>query len=113
MIDSLVVNDSIQSTALEFVIQGQPFFLLEGEVADLGGVTASYNEQASSVISFTKKGLAISAETQVEGQYLDMSKLTPEDRMNPARLDSMAIAIPRDTAFRLEAGRLYSFGASQ
>src|SRR5690606_33864801 len=41
------------------------------------------------------------------------SKLTPEDRMNPARLDSMAIAIPSDTAFRLEAGRLYSFGASQ
>lgn len=113
MIDSLVVNDSIQSTALEFVIQGQPFFLLEGEVADLGGVTASYNEKASSVISFTKKGLAVSAETQVEGQYLDMSKLTPEDRMNSARLDSMAIAIPRDTAFRLEAGRLYSFGASQ
>ncbi len=113
MIDSLVTADTIKGSGLEFVIQGQPFFLLDDEVVDLGGITAGYNANAATILSLKRDGNNVNAISQVEGQYLDMSQLRPEDRMNPAGLDSLAIKIPKDTIFRLQAGRLYTIGGSQ
>lgn len=113
MIDSLVTADSIQGSGLEFVIQGMPFILLEDEVSDLGGVTAGYNSNAGTIVRFTREGNNVMATSQVDGQFLDMSQLTPEDRMNPSRLDSMAVGIPADSMFRLQSGRLYTIGGAQ
>lgn len=113
MIDSLVTADSIQGSGLEFVIQGMPFLLLEDEVSDLGGVTAGYNSNAGTIVRFTRDGNNVMASSKVDGQFLDMSQLTPEDRMNPSRLDSMAVGIPVDSMFRLQSGRLYTIGGAQ
>jgi hypothetical protein len=113
MIDSLVVNDSIQGTGLEFVVQGKPFVIPEKEGADLGGVTVAYNANVDAILNLSRQGNRIDARSQVEGQFLDMASLTPEDRQDPSRLDSLAVAIPADTSFRLEAGKLYTFGTAQ
>lgn len=112
MIDSLVVNDSIQGTGVEFVVQGKPFVIPENEGADIG-VTVAYNANVDAVIQLSKAGNKINARSQVEGQFLDMASLKPEDRSNPSRLDSLAVSIPADSTFRLEAGKLYTFGTAQ
>lgn len=113
MIDSLVINDSIQGSALEFIVMGQPFYVAEGRVENLAGVPLSYVVKNGAGISVWKDGLKLKMRSELPFSYLDMAQLTPEDRQNPSRLDSMTVQIPVDSVIALEAGRLYSVGQAQ
>ncbi len=114
MIDSLVVNDSIKESSLEFVIQGRSNFLSEGTVKYLMGLNVGFlSEEVENGITVSRKGAKLLMKTRVPLKYLDMSQLTIADRQNPALADSLTVDVGIDTVIPLEVGKLYTAGVIQ
>lgn len=114
MIDSLVINDSIKGSALEFVIQGQSKFVSEGDIQNLNGLNVSFlSDEVGNGITVTRQGAKLLMKTGVPVKYLDMSQLTVADRQNPSLADSMTVDVGIDTIIPLETGKLYTAGMVQ
>ncbi|MFZ9028577.1 MAG: cytochrome c biogenesis protein CcsA [Crocinitomicaceae bacterium] len=114
MIDSLVINDSIKGSALEFVIQGQSKFVSEGDIQNLNGLNVSFlSDEVDNGITVTRQGAKLLMKTGVPVKYLDMSQLTVADRQNPTVADSMTVDVGIDTIIPLETGKLYTAGMVQ
>ena len=114
MVDSLVINDSIKGSALEFVIQGQSKFVSEGDIQNLNGLNVSFlSDEVDNGITVTRQGAKLLMKTGVPVKYLDMSQLTVADRQNPAVADSMTVDVGIDTIIPLETGKLYTAGMVQ
>lgn len=113
MVDSLVVNDSIRSSMLEFIVQGQSFFVAEGDVANMNGVPVSFGKENPNGLEVMAEGLKLKVKAGVPMKFIDMSKLTIQDRQNPSIADSLTVDVGIDTIIPLETGKLYTAGTTQ
>lgn len=114
MVDSLVVNDSIQGTTIEFVIQGQSQYLSEDDFVMWGDLAVSYNKKdAMPGLEITRKGRKLLVRAMLEVTALPMSALQTMDRNNPDIPDSLYTTLPMDTLVPLEMATLYSVGKVQ
>lgn len=113
-IDSLVINDSIRSTALEFVVNGQSQYIPENGFIMIEEVAVSYEKpNAMPGIELFKQGNKILVKTSLETKGLAMSELRKMDRANPQIADSLYNVLPMDTLVPLEMATLYSAGNAQ
>lgn len=115
LIDSLVINDSIEETALTFVTnQGQRNQLTEGHFLMIGDIALSYKKKdAMPGIIVTREGRRIMMESDLPIRYLPMSEMRKfrESGMTPP--DSLYIDIPVDTIVPLELTTLYQVNGQQ
>ncbi len=115
MVDSLVIADSIRTTAIEFVRAGRSEYVTEGDFIMWGDLAISYNkEDAMPGIELFKEGNKILMKTMTPGNALPMSVLRTMDRENPdAIADSLYKQVPMDTLIPLEKATLYNVGGTQ
>ena len=110
-LDTVLVADSLDGEALEFVIQGQTKYLFKGSQQRIGNTMVSFEaEDAVPGVSIFKKDNQLFVQSIGDFEIIDMMKLSVEDRMSNS-IDSSAITnIVADTAVRFYSGRLYVFG---
>ena len=114
MVDSLVINDSIKETALEFVRAGRSEYLSENNFLMWDGLAVSFEkEDAMPGLEFFKKGRKILMRSMTEVTALPMSVLRASDRTNPNIPDSLYKKVPMDTLVPLEMATLYAVGNVQ
>lgn len=113
MMDSVVTNDTIKTKALELFVAGRSFFVSEKSTEDIMGLPVSFEEKNNAGLEVWKDGAKVKMRSKLPLTYLDMSKLTPEDRQNPSALDSLKEVINPDSVAILETGKLYSMGQAQ
>lgn len=110
IIDSLMVADSLKGQVLEFVVRGEPVFVLQGESTLIGGMNVSFDVENApqGVRVFYDKG-DLMVQSVFEFGIIDMMSLTKEDRMKNELDSSKVQRIPTDSIVRFYNGRLYSF----
>ena len=115
MIDSLVSDKSIKESSLEFNFQGKPFHVSSGSMEFMNTLPVYYNkDDGAKGLSITETGTKLmmrSFETPI--RYLEMSKLTVEDRQDPAKTDSLTQTHRLDTTIQLQKGVLYTVAGAQ
>jgi len=111
-IETVESNDTISTAALEFVIQGETKYLVEGESMLIGTEIISFNDKdADPGIKITEVGGQLKVSSIKPFAQVDMMKLRKEDRANNF-LDSSAVkSIVADSAILFESGRLYNFAS--
>lgn len=111
MRDTVLMNDSLDGKALEFVIAGQNNYLFAGSQQQIGDLNFSFEkENAIPGVKIWEENRVLYIQSIKPFQVVDMSKLTREDRMKN-KLDSNQVnRIPADTAVRFDSGRLYMIG---
>lgn len=109
-IDTIIVDDSIQGKALDFVVKGETEFLFEGNTSVIGGLNFSFNDaNAAPGARIWEKDGDLWMSSIAPFQVVDMMMLNKEDQINN-RLDSAAVTnIPPDSTIRFYSGRLYTF----
>lgn len=114
MVDSLVINDSIRTTSLEFVKDGQSHYISEGGFLLWDGMAVSYNkDNAMPGIELFKEGNKILMRVMKNVTALPMSALQQMDRNNPQIPDSLYTTIPMDTLVPLQKATLYNAAGVQ
>ena len=115
LIDSLVINDSIQGTVLDIVTDGMSSnYLSEGEFLMVGDVAMSFNkEDAVAGIELFKQGRKILVKTMVPLRYLPMSEMQKARQSGMEVNDSLYKVIPMDTLVPFETTTLYQTEGQQ
>lgn len=111
MLDTVITNDSIDGSGLEFVIRGKSDYLLENEEKIIGGLPFSFEkEEATPGVKIWEEKGKIYIQSIEPFESVEMSKLTREDRMKNKLDSSLVNTIPADTAVPFYSGRLYMIG---
>jgi cytochrome c-type biogenesis protein CcsB len=111
MRDTVLINDSLDGKALEFVIAGQNNYLFAGSEKEIGGLNFSFEkENAVPGVKIWEENSVLYIQSIQPFESVDMSKLTREDRMKNKLDSSQVNTIPADTAVRFNSGRLYMIG---
>lgn len=110
-IDTIVVADSIESEALEFVVNGETVYLFKGHQMTLGNTFVSFDfEEATQGVTISKKNGELLIQSNEKFEIIDMMRLSREDRINNTVDESAITKIPADSSVRFDSGRLYSIG---
>ena len=115
LIDSLVVNDSIDGTALDIVTDGMNSnYVSEGRFMMLGDIPLSFEKKdvMSGGIEVFKEGRKMMVKTAVPMRYLAMADLQKAAQSGGVH-DSLYTTIPADTLVPFETTTLYQVGAQQ
>ncbi|MDX2360281.1 MAG: cytochrome c biogenesis protein CcsA [Crocinitomicaceae bacterium] len=114
LIDSLVVNDTIQGSVLEIVTDGMSSnFVAEGEFLMLGDISLSFDkDNAMPGIQIVKEGAKYLMSTKMPMHYLPMSEMQKAAR-NGSVPDSLFIEIPIDSLVPFQTATLYKIGGQQ
>jgi len=109
-IDTLITADSIDSKALEFVIQGETKHVFEEEFMQIGSLPLTFSkENTQPGIQVWEENKTLYIQSIKDFRIVDMMKLNKEDRARNF-LDTNAVdVIPADTAVPFYSGRLYMF----
>jgi len=111
MRDTVLMNDTLDGKALEFVISGQNNYLFAGNEKQIGDLNFSFEkENAIPGVRIWEENRVLYIQSIKPFQSVDMSKLTREDRMKNKLDSSQVSTIPADTAVRFNSGRLYMIG---
>ena len=111
MRDTVLMNDSLEGRALEFVIAGQNNYLFSGSEKQIGDLNFSFEKNnAVPGVKIWEENRVLYIQSIQPFQVVDMSKLTREDRMKNKLDSSQVNTIPADTAVRFNSGRLYMIG---
>jgi len=115
MIDSLVVNDSIQSSSLDIVTGGMSSnYISEGEFLMIGEVALSFNKKdAMPGIEIFQNGPKMMLKTQLPMRYLPMAEMQKARQNGMDVADSMYKDIPVDTLVPFQTTTLYQVGNEQ
>ncbi|MCH2231963.1 MAG: cytochrome c biogenesis protein CcsA [Crocinitomicaceae bacterium] len=115
MIDSLVVNDSIQSSSLDIVTGGMNSnFVSEGEFLMLGDVALSFEKKdAMPGIEIFKQGPKVLMKTQLPVRYLPMAEMRKARQSGADVPDSLYTQVPLDTLVPFQTTTLYQVGNEQ
>ncbi len=114
LVDSIVTHNSIRETSLEFVRNGQPFILSEGDVGIWDQLPVSYeSEQSMPGLELYRKKNKVLMKVTGQGTLLPMSALRTSDRENPNIPDSLYQVLPNDTLIALEKMTLYNINGAQ
>lgn len=109
-LDTVIIADSIQGRALDFVVKGETEFLFDNAQRVIGGLNFSFNKADSGPgVNIWEEGGDLWMRSVAPFQIVDMMMLNKEDQVNN-RLDSAAVTIiPSDSTIRFYNGRLYVF----
>lgn len=111
MQDTVLMNDSLDGKALEFVIAGQNNYLFAGTEKQIGDLNFSFEkDNAVPEVKIWEENRVLYIQSIKPFQVVDMSKLTREDRMKNELDSNQVNTIPADTAVRFNSGRLYMIG---
>lgn len=114
MIDSLVIDKSIKTSALEFVRAGKSEYVTEGGFIFWDELAVSFEKSdAMPGLQFERQGGKILMRSALGATALPMSELQKMDRNNPQIADSLYRKIPLDTLVPLEKATLYAVGEVQ
>ncbi len=115
MIDSLVTNDSIQSSALEIVTGGMnSSFLSSGGFMMLGGIALSYDKtDAMPGIQLTEKTDGVYINTALPIRYLPMTQMVEARKNGFEVADSMYTEVPLNTEVLFLESTLYQVADQQ
>lgn len=114
MIDSLVIDKSIKTSALEFVRAGKSEYVPEGGFIFWDELAVSFEKlDAMPGLQFERQGGKILMRSAMGATALPMSELQKMDRSNPQIADSLYRKIPMDTLIPLEKATLYAVGEVQ
>lgn len=111
-IETIEQNDTISTSALEFVIQGETKYLVEGESMLIGTDIISFNDpDADPGIKIEEENSKLLISSIKPFNQVDMMKLSSEDRARNF-LDSSAVTdILADSTIVFESGKLYNFAS--
>jgi len=115
MIDSLIINDSINGFALEIVTEGmQSNYLTKGGFLMSGDVAISFEKKnAMPGIEVLEKGKQIYVRSNQPMRYLPMTQMAEARRTGKEIPDSMYVEIPSDTLVPFLTSTLYQVGGQQ
>jgi cytochrome c-type biogenesis protein CcsB len=115
MIDSLVINDSIQGLALEIITDGMKSnFLTKGGFMLSGDVAISFEKKdAMPGIELIQKGSKIMVRSEQPMRYLPMSQMQAARQSGKEIADSLYVVIPADTLVPFQTTTLYQVGGQQ
>ena len=115
MIDSLVVNDSIRSVALEIITDGMKSnYINEGGFLMAGNVAVSFEKKdAMPGVLLYKKGAKIMVKANEPIRYLPMAEMQKARQTGQNVPDSLFVEIPANTEAPFQTTTLYQIGGQQ
>lgn len=115
MVDSLVVNDSIRSVALEIVTDGMKSnYINEGGFLMAGEVAISFEKKdAMPGVILYKKGAKIMVKANQPIRYLPMAEMQKARQTGQNVSDSLFVEIPANTEAPFQTTTLYQIGGQQ
>lgn len=115
MIDTLVVNDSIRTLALEVITDGMKSnYLNPGGFLMAGNVAVSFEKKdAMPGVFLYRKGAKIMVKSNQSMRYLPMAEMQKARQTGQAIPDSMYVEIPANTEAPFQTTTLYQVGGQQ
>lgn len=115
MVDSLVINDSINGMVLEIMTNGmQPNHVEPGGFLMIGDVALSFEKKdAMPGIDVIRKGAAIMMRSKLPIRYLPMAEMQKYRQLGTDVPDSLFIEVPTDSLVRFQTTTLYQVGQQQ
>lgn len=115
MVDSVVVNDSIQGVTLDLVTEGmRSNYLSEGDFMMSGDVAISFEKKdAMPGILISKQGSKIMIRSKEPLRYLPMAEMRKYRQSGLEVPDSMFVKVPSETTVPFQIETLYQVGGQQ
>jgi hypothetical protein len=115
MVDSVVVNDSIQGVTLDLVTEGmRSNYLSEGDFMMSGDVAISFEKKdAMPGILISKQGAKIMIRSKEPLRYLPMTEMRKYRQSGLEVPDSMFVKVPSETTVPFQIETLYQVGGQQ
>ena len=115
MVDSLVVNDSIQSASLDIVTGGMSSnYLSKGEFLMVGDVALSFEKKnAMPGVEVFQQGRKMLMKTSIPMRYLPMAEMQKARQSGQEIADSLYKEVPLDTLVPFQITTLYQVGSEQ
>ena len=115
MIDSLVVNDSINGVALEIITEGMKSnYLTKGDFILAGDVAVSFEKRdAMPGVQLVQKGAKIWVRSQQPMRFLPMAQMQAARQSGKEIPDSMYVIVPADSLVPFQTTTLYQVGGQQ
>lgn len=115
MIDSLVINDSIQGIALEIITDGMKSnYLSKGDFMLSGDIAISFEKKdAMPGVELFQKGSKIMIHSQQAMRYLPMAEMQKARQSGKEINDSLYVVVPADTIVPFQTTTLYQIGGQQ
>lgn len=110
-LDTIVMADSVEGRALEYVIAGETNYLFEGESMPAGDAIVVFGEENvdADLVIWEDQG-RLFMRSRVEVERVDMMKLTKEDRQRNTLDEDAVEQLVADTVLPFYTGRLYMVG---
>ncbi len=115
MIDSLVVNDSIQGFVIELITEGMKSnYLSEGEHLIAGNLIVSFNEKVETGnLKLFRRGAAIWMKSDADVRYLPMTEMQKVRQSGGQIPDSLFVKILANTPAPFQTATLYQINGQQ
>jgi len=115
MIDSVVVNDSIQGVAIELITEGmRSNYLSEGDFLMTGDVAISFEKKdAMPGVHIFKDGARIMIKSKEQMRWLPMAEMRKARQSGQDVPDSLFKKVPSDSAVLFQLTTLYQVGGQQ
>jgi cytochrome c-type biogenesis protein CcsB len=115
MIDSVVVNDSIQGVAIELITEGmRSNYLSEGDFLMSGDVAVSFEKKdAMPGVHIFKDGARIMIRSKETMRWLPMAEMRKARQSGQDVPDSLFKKVPSDSAVLFQTTTLYQVGGQQ
>ena len=115
MIDSVVINDSIQGVAIELITEGmRSNYLSEGDFLMSGDVAVSFEKKdAMPGVHIFKDGARIMIKSKEQMRWLPMAEMRKARQSGQDVPDSLFKKVPSDSAVLFQTTTLYQVGGQQ
>ncbi len=115
MIDSVVINDSIQGVAIELITEGmRSNYLSEGDFLMSGDVAVSFEKKdAMPGVHIFKDGARIMIKSKEQMRWLPMVEMRKARQSGQDVPDSLFKKVPSDSAVLFQTTTLYQVGGQQ